>query len=389
MPETSPIDPRLITACGHRQQRLAAALATEGVDALLISNEVDIRYLTGFIGHDSLLMVMADGCAVISDTRYQEMLESWQQAGICQVVMGTRHRLPARVKDLCTSDGIKRLGIQSEHVTLAAHEQLAAAVGAERLIGTRRLLSAQRMKKDELEIEMIERACRCHQEALAATLPQLQLGMTETQFSAVLEYEMRSRGATGASFTPIIAAGANGSVMHHIPGEAPIEHGSLLVDWGALLDGYCSDMTRTFGIGQMPPRIAEIYPIVLEAQLAAIEACAAGETCASIDGVARKIITDAGYGEHFGHGLGHGLGMEVHEDPYFNNLSTDVELEPGMVMTVEPGIYLPGIGGVRIEDDVVITDGGCRVLSDWPKGLDSAILDSTGCGTSVAREPTS
>ena len=171
-------------------------------------------------------------------------------------------------------------------------------------------------------------------------------------------------------------------MIHHQTSESPIGAGVLLVDWGAVTpDGYCSDMTRTFAIGAMPPKIAEIYAIVLEAQLAAIDACRPGITCAEVDAVARRIITAAGYGEHFGHGLGHGLGKEVHEGPYFNDLQTDVVLAPGMVMTVEPGLYIgrgsEGIDerwwniGVRIEDDVLVTRQDSEVLSDdVPKGIE-------------------
>ncbi|MCA9784851.1 MAG: M24 family metallopeptidase, partial [Candidatus Cloacimonetes bacterium] len=163
-------------------------------------------------------------------------------------------------------------------------------------------------------------------------------------------------------------------------GDAPLEPGVVLFDWGATVAGYNSDMTRTVGLGRLPEKIREIYAIVLDAQLAAIDAIAPGLTCASIDAVARHVITRAGYGEYFGHGLGHGLGLEVHEGPYFNNLSTDIRLEPGMVMTVEPGIYLPGDGGVRIEDDIVVTESGCRLLSDYSKRLDEAIIDPQTTG---------
>ena len=165
------------------------------------------------------------------------------------------------------------------------------------------------------------------------------------------------------------------SVIHHQTGTVTIGQGVLLVDWGAVADGYCSDMTRTFGLGGLPAKISEIYQIVLDAQLAAIEACRPGKACIEIDSIARDLITTAGYGERFGHGLGHGLGLNVHEAPYFSRHAADAILEPGMVMTVEPGIYLPGVGGVRIEDDVLITDAGCRVLTDYPKDLDSIMLE--------------
>jgi Xaa-Pro aminopeptidase len=361
---------RLSRACIWRIDRMRDALHAARVDALLISHETDIRYLTGFVGHDSLLLISSDGAVIISDPRYDEFLNPWRESDIADVVMGTRHRLMETVARLCGQSNAKRLGLQAEHVTLHQRATIADAVGEQAIVETTGIVGLMRMRKDELEIDTIRKAIDIQQRALDAALERLEIGMTELQFCATLEYEMKMRGAFGPSFDPIIASGANGSVIHHMTGDTPIQPGSLLIDWGAKVDGYSSDMTRTIGIGQMPEKVKEIYQIVLDAQLAAIGACAPGKVCAEIDAVARKIITDAGYGEYFGHGLGHGLGMDTHESPYFNNLQTDIELEPGMVMTVEPGIYLPGIGGVRIEDDVLITDSGCEVLGNWPKELD-------------------
>ena len=187
---------------------------------------------------------------------------------------------------------------------------------------------------------------------------------------------MKTRGAERSSFDPIVASGPSSSVIHYSTSAAPLGPGVLLSDWGALAGGYCSDMTRTFCLGPVPAKVREIYEIVLEAHCAAIDACAPGRTCAEIDAVAREIITRAGYGEQFGHGLGHGLGMQVHETPYFNDLETETRLEPGMVMTVEPGIYVPGVGGVRIEDDVLITDTGARSLCHRAKDVDSMVIEA-------------
>jgi Xaa-Pro aminopeptidase len=268
------------------------------------------------------------------------------------------------------------VGIQAEYVTLLGRDRFAAALGEQRLKPVTGLVGALRRKKDELEVRTIERAIDIQQQALGAAIGQFTAGMKEIEFSALLEFEMKSRGAIGSGFTPIIGAGANSSVIHYLTGHARIEEGSsLLVDWGATVDGYNSDMTRTLGIGSMPAKIREIYGIVLEAQLAAIDAIGPGKVCSEIDAVARRVITKAGYGAQFGHGLGHGLGMDIHEAPFFNDLETQTVLEPGTVMTVEPGIYLPGVGGVRIEDDVLITGSGCRVLSDWPKDIDSAVIE--------------
>jgi Xaa-Pro aminopeptidase len=378
-PESTLLPNALADACAHRRSGLLPVLQTAGIDALLLSCEKDIQYLTGFVGHEGLGMVAIEGGSlrgiIISDSRYDEYLEPWRKADAAEIVMGTRHRLPEAVRQVCAQRGIKRLGVQAEHITVAGREKLAKAVGDPLLTNTIDLVGAQRIRKDAFEIERIEQAESLAQDAMTAAVNQLSLGMTELQFSAVLEYEMKSRGAHGSAFTPIIGAGANSSIIHHSTGNTPIAPGVLLVDWGAMVDGYNSDLTRTFFIGPATAKLREAYKIVLDAQMAAIDAIAPGKACAEIDAVARDIIAKAGYGPQFGHGLGHGLGMDVHEEPYFNSLQTDVALQPGMVMTVEPGIYLPGVGGVRIEDDVLVTDRGCRVLSDWPKDLSSAAIE--------------
>jgi len=376
--------PEHVAACAARRQRLDATLQNQKLDALLVNCETDIQYLTGFVGHDSLLLVSPEAAIIISDPRYDEFLNPWRNAMGAEIVMGKRHRLPETVKQLCESRNIKRLAIQAEHVTLAGRAKLAQAIGESRLVETTSLVSSLRMRKDGLEIATIERALGIQQDALTAALDQLTIGMTELQFSARLEYEMKMRGAQGTGFTPIIGAGPNSSIIHHSTGNTPIHSGVLLIDWGANVDGYNGDLTRTFAIGdppRMPAKINEIYPIVLEAQLAAIDAIAPGTICAEIDSVARRIIAKAGYGQYFGHGLGHGLGMDVHEAPFFNDLETSTKLEPGMIMTVEPGIYIPGVGGVRIEDDVLITERGCRVLSDFPKDLPSALIEPAAPNT--------
>jgi Xaa-Pro aminopeptidase len=376
--QPSLLAPATATACGERLKRLRQAIQKLGLDGLLVNGEKDIRYLSGFVGHDSLLLATGDAAFVISDPRYDEYLDPWRQAGHVSVVMGKRHRLHERVRELCRSGKVAALGVQAERLTLAAHEIFRRELPGVSLRETSGVVGALRMRKDTYEVGRIEQAAAWQQAALEATLAELHPGMTELQFGARLEFEMRSRGAQGASFESIIGTGARSSIIHHQSGPAPIRPGVLLVDWGAITpDGYCSDQTRTFSLGPMPAKLVSIYAIVLEAQRQAIAACRPGRTCASVDAVARQVITDAGYGERFGHGLGHGLGLDVHEPPFFNQLETEVKLEPGMVMTVEPGIYVPGLGGVRIEDDVLITDSGCRVLTSWPKDPDAIIIEPT------------
>lgn len=373
----SPLLPKpVIEACRTRVNRLQQAMQREKVDALLISAEKDIQYLTGFVGHESLAMVTAGGGAIISDSRYDEYLQPWRDANCCEVVMGIRHRLFDAVRDVCDRSAIKRLGVQADQITVAGRAAVAAKVGDHRLADTNGLVSSLRMRKDALEVALIEKAIDVAQQGLAAALERLEPGMSENQFSAVLEYEMKWRDASGAGFTPIIGSGSNSSIIHHSTGQTKICDGVLLIDWGCVVDGYNSDLTRTFGVGHMPAKLREAYRVVLDAQLAAIDAIRPGRMCSEIDAVARKVITDAGLGQYFGHGLGHGLGMDVHEGPYFNGLSTNVPVEPGLVMTVEPGVYIPGVGGVRVEDDVLVTDGGCRVLSNYPKDPDCMTIDA-------------
>lgn len=369
------LGPELVSACAARQTRLRTVMAEQDLDALLVTYDRDIQYLTNFVGDDAYLLVRPDGVEMLTDSRYEEALKPWRNSGIGEPVMATRHRLHETVSSCCDELNIRRLGIQADHLTIAAGSGLADAIGEERLVPTTGLVSRLRMLKDALEVSLIEKASRIQEQALRQTLAKLRLGMTENEFYAELDYHMKCLGAMGASFNSIIASGPGSAVPHYEVGDVPITEGVLLVDWGARYGWYCSDLTRTFGVVSMPEKIREIYNIVLEAQLAAIDACAPGKVCAEIDAVARAVITNAGYGEYFNHGLGHSLGIEVHEGPYFNDLETEVTLEPGMVMTVEPGIYLPGIGGVRIEDDVLITTDGCRVLSDYPKDFDSAMLE--------------
>ncbi|MHC5003042.1 MAG: M24 family metallopeptidase [Planctomycetota bacterium] len=375
------LPPDLCDACRGRLDRLRGLLSGEPLDGLLIDNEKDIRYLCGFVGHDSLLLVLPDAAFVISDPRYDEFLDPWRPSGLAEVVIGARHQLEAEVLRICRGRSVGVLGFDPRSMTVAAHGAMADALGEVRLSLAPELVARLRMRKDPLEIARIEQAITWQQDALQAALGQLQLGMSESDFAARLEYEMRRRGAFAPAFDVIVGAGANSSVPHHQTGPTRIARDVLLVDWGALTpDGYRSDLTRTFGIGRMPEPIAAIYPIVLEAQLAAIDACVPGRTCAEVDAVARDIITAAGHGERFGHGLGHGVGLDVHEPPFFSKLLGDVVLEPGMVMTVEPGIYLPGVGGVRIEDDVLITEAGPRVLSNWPKTVESAVIEPVTVG---------
>jgi len=361
-------------ALAARLARLRALFENRGIDAMLVSGEYDLRYLTGFVGHDSELLVTPDCAYIISDARYDSALDPWRSVEMYEVVMGERHRLDQSVRQLTGDAKITRLGIQIDRISVVAYRARLDALGEANIVDAPDMVAPLRRIKDHVEIAKIERAIRVHREALDVTLAQVHIGMTESELYARLDYEMKTRGASRPSFDGIVGAGPNSALPHHETGEALITEGILLIDAGALVDGYCSDITRTFGVTSLDDEIRRIYDIVLEAQIAAIEFAKPGVTCADTDRAAREVIERAGYGDRFGHGLGHGMGMEVHEPPYFNALETETRLEPGMVMTFEPGIYIPGVGGIRIEDDVLITETGTRILNDHPKSLDEAII---------------
>jgi Xaa-Pro aminopeptidase len=357
-----------------RLQRLRDLLATEGHTAMIIDHEIDIWYLTGFVGHDATLIVGPSVAAIFCDARYEEYLAPWKQGGVHEVLIGPRHELASRIKSVAHEHELSTFAFQPEHLSVSKLQQWRTDLQDLDLVASADHIAALRMIKDDHEVSLIEQCISIQDAGLAAAFEGRTSGMTEAQFTALLEYEMRQRGADGASFEPIIATGSNSSVIHHMPGDKPIEHGMLLVDWGARIDGYCSDLTRTFSIGPMDHEMERIYDIVLEAQLAAIAACCPGADCSEVDEAARSVIAEAGYAEYFPHGLGHGLGMLVHESPNFSTRGQGILLQEGMVMTVEPGIYLPGRGGVRIEDDVLITRDGHRVLSNLDKHREAAIL---------------
>lgn len=347
-----------------RIKRLRASLGALDVDAILIINAPDIRYLTGFHGEDSWLVVASRSTVIVSDFRFQEELSCVDSA---RIVIRTGP-IDRACFDLL--DRHERIALQAEHMTVALRRRLARLLGARRLRNTTDVLSSLRLIKDESEVAIIRKAVRIQEKALQATLDTVAPGQSERDICAELEYHLKKFGADGVSFESIVAAQTNGSRPHYTPGRLRTKANQpLLIDWGARVGGYCSDMTRTITFGRWPKPLAEVYEIVLEAQQAAIDAIEPGKSCASIDAVARQIITKAGYGDAFGHGLGHGIGLDIHEAPSVSSQSNTM-LAPGMVITVEPGVYLPGIGGVRIEDDILVTERGRRNLCSLPKSLE-------------------
>jgi Xaa-Pro aminopeptidase len=358
-----------------RLSRVRRALAGIDADALLITNPTDVGYLTGFLGGDSYLLIPAATRArpvVISDFRYEEELEEIRDVADVHI---RRKGIAEATTNVISGLRQGACAIQAEHITVAELDSFEKLLAPTRLVRTTGLIGKLRERKDETEIALIRKAIRIQQDALSAILPTITPGETEMAVAARLEAEMKLRGSTEPGFTTIVASGPNGSLPHYRAGPAKIARNKpILIDWGAVYKGYHGDMTRVFTLGKWPAKIAEIYQIVLDAQEKAAEALAPGRRAHEIDAIARDHIRAAGYGDQFGHGLGHGMGMKGHEDPRLNPLFPDSNLETGHVVTVEPGIYLPGIGGVRLEDDYVITPTGARNLCSMPKDLEWATL---------------
>jgi len=356
-----------------RVSQLQRRLREIAADALLVTNPRDIRYLTGFIGEDSWALVPLRGRRVyiLSDSRFEEQIQ--REAPHATAII-RRGGMVDELAALLGRKSIDRITLQPDYVTLAQRRQLAKKLGAKRLVNAKDGLIQQRSIKQDGEIKAIRKALRIQQQAYRETLDFIKPGHSEQEIAAYLEYRMRSLGADGPSFPSIVAIDANAALPHAIPGKKQLKVGSmLLIDWGAKVDGYCSDMTRVVAYQRMKPRIHEIYQITLEAQQAGIHAIRPGATLEAIDAAARQVITDAGFGPQFGHSLGHGIGLDIHEQPSLSPRSQG-KLKPGQVVTVEPGIYLPGVGGVRLEDDVLVTQKGGKVLRDLPKGLESAMI---------------
>ena len=370
-PTPTPIDPFASRVKALRRRVRESGKAE--VDATLIINPLDIRYLTGFVGDDSWALITAGGrkVYVISDARFEEQIKA--EAPHVTAVMREK-TLAEALKELLGGVKVKKLGVQEGYVTALQLRKLRKELGRSAVTAWDDGMLEQRAVKDDEEVALIRKAGRLQQEAYLEMLEYVEPGMREYEAAAFLEYRMRALGADGVSFPSIVAADRNAALPHAIPGRRKLKRGGMmLVDWGARLGGYCSDMTRVVAFGSMKPKLREVYNIVLEAQQAGIDAIRPGATGKEVDAAARRVIEDAGYGDHFGHGLGHGLGLEVHEGPRLSKLA-EGELVAGHVVTVEPGVYLPGVGGVRIEDDVVVTERGHRVLTDLPKALESAII---------------
>jgi Xaa-Pro aminopeptidase len=353
-----------------RAARLREHFGEHEVDSLVVTHLPNVRYLTGFTGSAAVLLVTGDGLVFTTDGRYRtQAAEQLEAAGVDAVIeigatQGAQREALARAVDPGS-----RVGLEAHAVSWSLQRALAESFDGHALVPTEGMVEQLRRVKEPGEVARIHAACAIADAALAALLPTLHDGPAERDFALDLEVEMRRRGASGNSFDPIVASGPNAAKPHARPSDRRVERGELVViDFGCVVDGYCSDMTRTVSVGDPGPDARRIWDVVRESQWAGREAVRAGADCAAVDAACRAVIADAGWADAFVHGTGHGVGLEIHEAPRVAASARDT-LEPGSVVTVEPGVYLPGVGGVRIEDTVVVTRGGSDPLTAFPKEL--------------------
>lgn len=347
-------------------KQIAARLPEYGLDAMLLNSEPGEYYAVGFHGEGNVV-VTAQGCFYFTDSRYIEAANHLI-TGAEIAMTGRSRNYRAMVQEVVNRCRIRKLGFEEGYLSVADYNLWKEGLTAE-LVPAQKLVNSLRAAKDEGEIALMTKAQEITDRAFSEILKFIQPGMTEQEIAAKLQYDMLRFGAEKMSFDPIVVSGPNGSLPHGIPSAKQVQQGEFItMDFGCKYGGYCSDMTRTVALGEPTGEMRKVYQTVLEAQLAGIAVTKAGVPGKSIDAAARKVIEDAGYGAYFGHGYGHSLGIEIHESPNAN--TRDETLLPvGAVVSAEPGIYLPGKFGVRIEDVTVLTADGCMVLTKSPKEL--------------------
>ncbi|MBW3663981.1 MAG: Xaa-Pro peptidase family protein [Actinobacteria bacterium] len=360
---------------GARRDRLRARFEDVEVDALVVTDLVNVRYLTGFTGSNGRLVVgpSADADVLITDGRYETQAAA--EVGELRVVVVSSRGVVDETVEAVQS--VQRCGFEAGTLPWQAAEDLRESLAEEEVeaVAVEDEVEELRQVKDEAEIATLRAACAVTVDALTATLERVDVGITERRFALWLEAAMLERGAEDRAFHTIVASGPNSAIPHHRAGERPFAKGDLVkVDFGARLDGYHADCTRTFALGDPLPELVDVHAIVVRAQAAAVAAVVDGVESKAVDAACRDIIEEAGYGERFVHGTGHGVGLAIHEAPLLGSEATGT-LRRGMTITVEPGIYLPGLGGVRIEDTVVVADDGPpEVLTATPPDLPRDLL---------------
>lgn len=362
-----------MTDSNKRLRAVVDSLGDLEVDAFLVTNETNVRYLSGFTGDSSCLLVAADRSTILSDGRFETQI-AIDCPDLESAIRPPSQPMADLTQSVLNDSSTKRVAIESSDLSLAAFREFESACQSIDFVETSGRIELFRMIKDASEVDLTRRAVRIAEAAIESVLSSMRGTDTERDIAYRIEAEMRSRGAQGCSFPPIVAVGAAGALPHYHPGDTKIgDAKTLLIDWGASYQGYASDLTRTFHHEGASDDFRGAYEAVLESQVAAIDLIAPGVQASDVDAAARQTLDRAGLADAFIHSLGHGTGLDIHEGPRIA-ASSDQTLASGMIITVEPGVYFQGQFGIRIEDDVLVTDAGCEVLSRLPKGLDDCRL---------------
>jgi Xaa-Pro aminopeptidase len=348
-----------------RLHKLREAVCERDLDGVLITDPHNRRYISGFTGSAGSLLITQERAILMVDFRYYERAAreapDWEQARVAS-------RPEDTLVEMLDDVDVRRLGIESDHLTVSHYHKLGERLPDVSFVPLEKLVQPLRAVKDRAEVTAIRAAVACADGAWAHLCQVIHPGMTEAEVSWTLESHMRQHGATATSFSIIVGSGPNGAMPHATSTDRVIATGEpIVIDFGAVVDGYCSDITRTISLGQADDRFLEIWRLVLEAQQRVETQLCPGMNGCEADAIARELFAEAGHGDAFGHGLGHGVGLAIHEAPFMGRLAEDTVLQPGMVITVEPGLYFPEWGGVRIEDIVYLGEDGTEVLTQAPK----------------------
>lgn len=360
-----------------RQTAARTSMQHLKVDGLLVASAADLAYLTGLRLDDSVGLLTEQDFLLVTDFRYWQQVQ--EEAGWLKLIERNGAMAPALAQAIAKS-GARAIGFDVNVMTVGQHGALEAALRSSnagaRLMPLEHVLANLRKVKDDPEIAQIREAVRLSEETFDAIRGEIKPGLTENHVAGMLVAELRSRGASDASFPVMVASGPNSALPHHRPGDSLIQReGPLLIDWGASVGGYCADLTRTLLLGRLSHELRAVYDVVQAAHEAVLRFLRPGVTTSQADRVAREVIERAGYGKRCGHAIGHGIGLEIHELPQIAPNTVEEELRPGMVLAIEPGVYVPGLGGVRIEDNVLITHSGCEVLSNLDRSWEGCRVE--------------
>ncbi|MFZ2412803.1 MAG: Xaa-Pro peptidase family protein [Candidatus Cryosericum sp.] len=351
---------------GNRIGRLQGRMASANVDSFFTLAAPSMRYLTGFTGEEGYLLALQDGMHLVVDGRFTTQAQ--EECPWVDIIEYTGH-FSRSIADLLVAGHAHWLGFEKERVSFVQAEQMRAAFPSVTMVPTEGVVEGMRIVKDERELDMMRGAGRVADKAFKAMISQLRAGMTENDAAALLEYEMRKAGAQGTSFSTIVGSGARGALPHGIASGKVIKNGEVIViDFGVNYQGYMSDCTRTVSLGEQPAEVLDVFGKLRAAQRLGLDCIKAGVSSRSVDTAVRGNLAESGLAQYFTHGLGHGVGLEIHEAPRLSQ-GTDTVLEPGQVVTCEPGVYLPGQYGMRIEDSVIVTATGFESLTELPKEL--------------------